>query len=227
MSIYQHDAAFYSLPIKEYENAEELDGKSAYRFSVNWDDDKTVIKLLGEFVEQKGIAQVKAVVIGMWCSDSAESSTEVVAFLVNNRDKLAALEAIFLGDIISEENEISWIQQSDVSPLLTAFPKLKVLRVRGGMGLTFSKVRHEALQQLVVETGGLGRDTIREICRCEFPALTTLSCGWASRNTGSTAAWKICNRFWPAHDFPRSAIWDCATAKSLMTLLRSSSTLPS
>ena len=43
-------------------------------------------------------------------------------------DRLPALEALFLGDITFEQQEISWIQQSDISPLFLAFPRLRVLR---------------------------------------------------------------------------------------------------
>jgi hypothetical protein len=57
---------------------------------------------------------------------------------------LTNLRAIFLGDITYEENEISWIEQSDVSPLLRAYPALEVSRVRGGNSLEFSKIKNRS-----------------------------------------------------------------------------------
>jgi hypothetical protein len=81
---------------------------------------------------------------------------------------------LFVGEMTVEECEISWINQSDVSPLLKAFPKLETLRVRGGSGLSFSRMAHQSLRELVVETGGLSRSTIRETFLCDFPALERL-----------------------------------------------------
>jgi hypothetical protein len=46
--------------------------------------------------------------------------------------------------------------------------------VRGGSGLSFSKINHNNLCELAIETGGLSRATIREVCLCEFPALQHL-----------------------------------------------------
>ena len=103
---------------------------------------------------------------------------------MKHRDKLSGLRAIFLGDIIYEENEISWIEQSDVSPLLQAYPKLEVLRIRGGNSLKFSTVRHDELKQLIVETGGLHRSVVREICQCGFPNLQHLELWLGVENYG-------------------------------------------
>jgi hypothetical protein len=140
---------------------------------------------LDELLAQKGAEQLQALIIGAWNGeDSSYSSDDIIKEVVKHRDKLSALKAIFLGDITYEENEISWIQQSDVSPLLVAYPKLEVLRVRGGSSLAFSKVRHESLQQLIVEAGGLSRSVIREICRCEFPNLQHLELWLGVENYG-------------------------------------------
>ena len=73
-----------------------------------------------------------------------------------------------------EECEISWIVQTDVSPVLNALPQLESLRIRGGSELSFSLVRHNNLKELAIETGGLGRSVLREIFSCEFPQLERL-----------------------------------------------------
>ncbi|HEV3115583.1 MAG TPA: STM4015 family protein, partial [Gemmataceae bacterium] len=108
----------------------------------------------------------------------------IIKALVKQSQTFAGLKALFLGDIISEENEISWIEQSDVSPLLKAFPLLEVFRVRGGNHLSFTKVKHAALKQLIVEAGGLPRSVIREICRCDFPNLEHLELWLGVENYG-------------------------------------------
>jgi hypothetical protein len=87
---------------------------------------------------------------------------------------LTNLRALFLGEMTSEECEISWIQQSDVTPLLRAFPRLEVLRVRGGTGLALEPVRHESLRELAFETGGLPGAVARAVGACDLPALRHL-----------------------------------------------------
>ena len=66
--------------------------------------------------------------------------TEAIELLVANKDKLPYVEAIFVGDIISEENEISWIQNGDMSPIWPAFPNLREFRAWGGNGLWLGKI---------------------------------------------------------------------------------------
>jgi len=98
---------------------------------------------------------------------------------------LTNLKAVFIGDIAYDECEISWIQQSDISPILQAYPKLEILQVRGGDGLHFSPpVRHNSLKALIVETGGLSRDTVAQICNMNLPALEHLELWFGSEDYG-------------------------------------------
>ena len=97
----------------------------------------------------------------------------------------------------SEECEISWINQTDVTPLLAAFPGLEVLRVRGGDGLRLSRRCGTcALRELAVESGGLPADVVRGIADSHLPALTTWSCGSAQPSTAATSpsrTWRRCS----------------------------------
>jgi hypothetical protein len=177
MTISQHAEVFYQQPVKVFESPDDWEGPhQAYRLGITWDDKQRDLHArLDEFAAQKGVDRLQALVIGAWIGDdSTYSSKEIVKDLVGHRDKFVGLRAIFLGDIIYEENEISWIEQCDVSPLLEAYPKLEVLRIRGGNSLKFSKVRHGSLQQLIVEAGGLNRSVLQEICGGEFPSLQHL-----------------------------------------------------
>src|SRR5262249_22555836 len=129
--------------------------------------------------------KLEALVIGAWHGDDSSSSSEfIIDALVERKDRFAGLKALFLGDITYEENEVSWIQQSNVAPLLKAFAGLQLFRVRGGNGLKFSRTTHEALEQLIIETGGLPRSVIREICRCDFPKLKHLELWLGVENYG-------------------------------------------
>jgi Leucine Rich repeat len=64
--------------------------------------------------------------------------------------------------------------QSDVSPLLTAYPQLEYLQVRGNQGLSLGALQHDRLKSLVVETGGLSVNVVREVCNAQLPELEHL-----------------------------------------------------
>jgi hypothetical protein len=178
---------FHGQKVKDFTSESDWQGpKFAYRLQVDWDTPTEKLpEFLDELASQKDASQLTALVIGPWNGDDAQvDSSAIVRAIVKHKDDLSGLQAIFLGDITFEQNEMSWIQQSDVAPLLEAFPRLVTLRVRGGNELAFSKTRHENLQQLIVETGGMPRSVIREICRCEFPNLKHLELWLGVENYG-------------------------------------------
>jgi hypothetical protein len=117
--------------------------------------------------------QVTGLVVGAWEMGDSDSQS-VVEPLVAARDRLPALKAIFLGDVTSEENEISWIQQSDVSPLLAAYPQLEHFGVRGAQDLSLGTLRHPRLKSLVVQSGGLPAEIVREVAAADLPELEHL-----------------------------------------------------
>jgi hypothetical protein len=74
--------------------------------------------------------------------------------------------------------------QTDVSPLLKAFPALESLRIRGGSHLSISQVQHLKLKELAIESGGLGRSVLREILLCDLPELEHLELLLGEENYG-------------------------------------------
>ena len=74
-------------------------------------------ELLGTFLADPGVGEIPALVIGLFEPEAAGDTQEIVRLLVASRDRLTQLRALFLGDITYEEQEISWIQQSDLSSL--------------------------------------------------------------------------------------------------------------
>ena len=156
-----------------------------YRIATDYDAEMTEAELLDSFLSNPKSAETPALIIGAFFGDSSElSSEEIVAKLVAAAPKLPNLKAIFLGDILSEENEISWINQSDVSPLFEAYPKLEHFRVRGANGLGFERVNSTALKTLVVESGGMSSALLAEIAVCELPNLEHLELWLGTDNYG-------------------------------------------
>ncbi|MGW1717725.1 STM4015 family protein [Streptomyces sp. NPDC002156] len=140
----------------------------SYDSKEEWED------AFARFLETVDTRQVRALIVGAW-SDAYESGPdEVIKALVAARDRLPALRGVFLGDMLSEECEISWINQGDVTPLLEAFPDLEEFGVRGGSELVFPAVRHERLRKLTVESGGLPVEVVRGIAGSDLPALVEL-----------------------------------------------------
>jgi len=187
MTISEHADVFYGRKVKPFEGPDDWEGPTiAYRVATTWDDEAGALQTrLEQLVQCEGAEDMDALVIGAWQGeDSTSSSKPIIQAVIKQRKKLPALKALFLGDITYEENEISWIEQSDVSPLLKTWPHLEVLRVRGGQGLALKPLRHETLTHLIVETGGLPRSVIREICQCELPRLQHLELWLGVENYG-------------------------------------------
>ncbi|WP_216895145.1 STM4015 family protein [Nocardia alni] len=159
----------------------------AWRVGIeSWDAQESWPACFERFLEAVDTEKVGAIVVGCWADESDGESGEVIRAFVAARDRLPALRAIFLGDIVSEENEISWICQSGVSPLLEAFPLLEEFGVRGGQYLEFAPIEHEHLLQLTVQAGGLSAHTVQGIAACEFPALTHLDLWLGTSEYGGT-----------------------------------------
>lgn len=128
-----------------------------------------------ELLELPNASELTGMVIGMWegAWDSTTSES-IIETLVAASDQLPNLTALFIGEILQEESEISWIQQSDMAPLFGAFPNLTHFGVRGGTGLSLGVIQHNALKELVVQTGGLPSQILRDLSESDLPALEHL-----------------------------------------------------
>jgi hypothetical protein len=144
--------------------------------------------VLAGLLESPKAGEVAALVVGQWWTGGEYTeASEVVEALVAARDRLPNLRAVFLGDITMEECEISWIRQTDVSPLLGAFPELEELTIRGGEGLSLGRPRHAKLKNLTIQSGGIPRSVVRELARADLPALQHLELWLGASGYGGDA----------------------------------------
>ncbi|HKX62861.1 MAG TPA: STM4015 family protein [Verrucomicrobiae bacterium] len=165
---------FIGQRVVDYDPEKPVKTDVIYRFRSNWDE-ANIIPHLEHFLATNAAAEAVGIVIGAWHGDDPEKTPEsVFEVLTKGRDRLPKLAALYVGDVTSEENEMSWIKQTDLSPLLQAFPKLQLLRSRGGDGLQLTAPRHDQLRALALETGGLDVSVIRSICTSQFPSLEYL-----------------------------------------------------
>ncbi len=185
MTINDHVTSFANRNVETFDPEVGISDPvgTAYVLRVEWDEiNVDITENLELLLQDPQANQLEALVIGPWSQEMYEcSSSMVVNALVAAKDQLTSLKAVFLGDITYEESEISWINQSDMSPLLAAYPNLEVLQVRGGEGLAFNSLHHEHLKTLIVQTGGLSRNTIAQIFAGNLPALEHLEL-WLGSN---------------------------------------------
>jgi hypothetical protein len=154
--------------------------KLAWRVRVEpWaDGEEPFEERFGRFLATVDPGTVEALIIGAWGDElfqgSEDNADGPLRLLTGAADRLTALEALFFGEMILEEAEISWIPQTNVTPLLGAFPRLRHLRVRGADGLALDAVRHERLVELAFEAGGLPAAVVRSLGASELPSLERL-----------------------------------------------------
>ncbi|HEY0734382.1 MAG TPA: STM4015 family protein [Herpetosiphonaceae bacterium] len=179
MTIGEHVTQFAGLPVIDWEPGTALSATTIPRLSLSYEaykEGQRWIDLFAALLNDPAAATVPGLVIGPWFVSgySEDTSASVVEALVNAHQSLPNLRALFLGDIISEESEISWINQSDISPLFDAYPALEHLTVRGGNDLRLGRLRHDRLRSLILQSGGLPAGVVREIAAAELPSLEHL-----------------------------------------------------
>ncbi|GAA2105896.1 STM4015 family protein [Actinomadura alba] len=174
MSIYQHLSEFAGLPVVDFTDETDLPPEgAAWRIATEFDG-TPFSAVFEDFLRQVDTAEVVALVIGYWGAEYDSGSGDPAELLVKAAERLPNLRSLFLGDIVAEQSEISWIEQSDITPLLTAFPRLERLEVRGGTGLALAPVRNETLTTLRFEAGGLPAGVVRAVGASDLPALEHL-----------------------------------------------------
>lgn len=179
--ISEHVTEWLGLPVKLFDAEASEDGiddyaHTIYRLALDWDAEADLATLFSRFLANPAAAQTPAIIIGQFHGDEpGQGSEEVVQLLVSAQPRLPNLRGIFIGDMVTEENEVSWIVQSDVSPLLVTYPNLEHLRLRGTSELTFGgRIQHEHLRSLTIETGGMPRSVFNEVLISPVPALESL-----------------------------------------------------
>ena len=163
--------ARYKIP-KDFKK----DGKSAYEIYTDWDDEGEFefMDMINSFFLCEGVEAIEAFVLGNWSCDGPEPADPIVEKMLKEKGKLQNLVALFFGDIGQEENEISWIENCELGPLINALPNLELFRVRGATGLGLSKLKHDKLRALAVESGGLDRKVVKQLSQAKLPNLEYL-----------------------------------------------------
>lgn len=186
-----HVSKFFNKEVEDFNPQIGLTDPKGIAYAVRceaWEENLEIFKERLESLTQDAQAsKLEALVIGMWDECGDYDSSCVVDALVSAAYKLKNLKAIFIGDIEFSEWMISSIEQSDISPLLNAYPQLEVIQIRGASGLRFSQLYHENLKAIIIESGALPRDTITQICDLQLPALQHLELWLGSYRYGGNS----------------------------------------
>src|SRR5688500_13658499 len=158
----QHKSFFSGYTVEQWnERPLKKISTTAYRIVLDYDDAETWPEKLAHFVALDQAAQVEALIVGAWWPDDYIDTSTVMEALVNHHQRLPNLRAVFIGDVTYEECEISWIQQSDLSPLFMAYPRLQHFGVRGAEQLNLGRIQHEHLRSFLLESGGPRSELVR------------------------------------------------------------------
>lgn len=178
----------------------------AYRLRIDYDDyssGKKIEELIHAFAKIPATAECEELIIGAWDYESSKRADHIVQTLVELKDAFKNLKALFIGDITYEEQEISWIQQSDLSPLLSAFPSLELFQARGGDGLSLRELKHENLKTLIIQTGGLPPNVVEDIANAHLPNLEKLEVWLGDENYGFDSTIEDFNAIINGGKFPK------------------------
>jgi hypothetical protein len=188
LPINEHLISFAGKPVIVWEEASPLIEteveQNNYKIGLFWDDCNGKQRWTDRFAALLAdplSPKVTGIIVGLWdeivgedISDPSYAS-RIVEALVAAREALPHLTAIFFGDIITEENQISWIGQCDMAPLLAAYPNLEHFCVRGSNNLSLgTNLHHDHLQTLIVQSGGLSRQITQQVTKAHLPQLQHL-----------------------------------------------------
>jgi hypothetical protein len=204
-NIYDHRDEFAGLPVVQFHPVDEDDETDretteplaadpvAWRVATEFDG-MPFAEVFEQFLSRVDTSRLTALVIGYWDASYDTGAVDPVEVLAKAADRLPSLRALFLGDITPEEQEISWIEHSDITPLFTAFPHLERLEVRGGGGqglhddmLRMDAVQSDVLKVLRFESGGLPANVVRAVASSELPNLERLELWLGVRDYGGDA----------------------------------------
>jgi hypothetical protein len=190
MTIYEHLTTLAGEPVVDWNPSKPDPNHTTYRISLSYDDEGVQwTDRFAAFLDAVPTQQVKGLVVGAWeemFEDGA--SAKIVEALVIARDRLPNLRALFFGDIVSEECEISWIRQTDISALFDAYPALNYFCVRGAAGLQLGALQHQNLISLIIQSGGLDAAITRAVLKADLPALEHLELWLGTPDYGGDTA---------------------------------------
>ncbi|MBP2655815.1 MAG: hypothetical protein H6Q73_3384 [Firmicutes bacterium] len=178
----------------------------AIKFFVDYDDEVTLEKKLADYIEEHVSYDLPAITIGHW-NDAYDTSPEpVINYLIANKAKFPNLKKIFLGDIDSDECEVSWIIHTDAAPLINEFA-LEEIIIKGANGLRLKNAASNTLKELTIISGGLASNTLNDIAEATIPNLEHLELYLGVDDYGFDGDISTLEPFMQRSNFPKVTYW--------------------
>ncbi|PAD29206.1 STM4015 family protein [Paenibacillus sp. 7523-1] len=147
------------------------------KLTISYDDYENGIRmenLIRKLAAKPEAGSLESLLIGDWGQAYESSPDEFMNVLIELAPSFPSLKKLFIGDMGFEECEVSWIIQTNLTPLLKAFPELKSFTVKGSSGLSLEPLQHAKLEELVIICGGLPQEVLASITNAQLPELRKL-----------------------------------------------------
>lgn len=146
----------------------------AYDYDQYEEENKGPDTMIGDILADSELPQLTELIIGSWGAAYENSCQPIIDGIIEHADRFSHIEKLFIGDMDSEECEISWISQGNYEKLWAAMPQLKELTIQGSSDLELGEICHDNLEALTIICGGLPARVIKAIGNARLPRLKKL-----------------------------------------------------
>jgi len=154
---------------------------TAVKVLSGYDEKSSVVSKLDKLAKLANIGEMDTLVIGAWQNERGAGADQILDKLIELKDTFSGVKHLFVGDMNSEECEMSWIEQANYTNFYQHFPALETLGVRGRQGLKLGKIDLPNLKNLIIETGGLKDEILSDIITSNLDKLEHLEI-WLGTN---------------------------------------------
>ena len=175
---------FAGKPIQDYTIS--INPKTAVKVWCEYDDEVSMNQKLDKLAAAPNVAEMDTLVIGAWPSAGEGSKPPMLDKLIELKDTFSGLKHLFIGDMDSEDCEMSWINQGDYTGFYKHFPALETFGIKGAEGLKLGKINLPNLKNLVIETGGINHSVIKDIIDSDLKNLRHLELWLGTEDYGCT-----------------------------------------
>jgi hypothetical protein len=145
------------------------------KYFCEYDSGIKAADLAQQILNDPELPKLKSIIVGAWDEEMCDTSCDaIIKMMVENKEKFEHIESLFLGDMESEENEVSWIYQGDYSTVWGALPNLKSFIIKGSTDLNLGEIEHANLEEFTIITGGLPREAVKSLKTAKLPNLKKL-----------------------------------------------------
>ncbi len=145
---------------------------------------------------------IEGLTLGLWVADDENDYSSAYESIVQTGPH-PWLQRLFIGDFVyPDETEISWTMVGNVAKVLPFLPNLKSLKLRGSdVGL--APLKHERLEALSIESGGVGEAAVKAIGHAQLPSLKKLEVWLGTEDYGGGGSIDLLDPLFEGDGYPK------------------------